>query len=74
MPVSLIKMMQTVDEAQINECHSLLIMLKINTQVVINMNFMFFTLLHYFTVSLTGSAFKERSSSSADVDGYDKSG
>ncbi len=35
---------------------------------------MFFRLLHYFTVSLTGSAFEERSSSSADVDGYDQSG
>ena len=39
--------------------------------VVINMNFMFFRLLHYFIVSLTGSAFKEQSSSSANV-GYDQ--
>ncbi len=31
----------------------------------------FLRLLHYFTVSLTRSAFEERSSSSADVDGYE---
>ncbi len=35
------------------------------------LNFMFFRHLLYF---LTGSAFEERSLSSADVDGYDQSG
>ncbi len=37
-------------------------------------NLCFLRLLHYFTVSLTGSAFEERSSSSADIDCYDQFG